>query len=376
MKVVVAPDSFKGSISAPELCAAVKKGILRIYPSASVIELPLADGGEGTMENLVLASGGSVIHKVVKDPLGRPVKAGFGVLGDEETVVIEIAQASGLPLVPLKERNPLLASSFGTGQLVKEALDMGYRKFLIGLGGSATNDAGTGLLKALGMRFFNENGEDLMEGGGALIELDHVDDILLDPRLKDCSFLIASDVTNPLCGPNGASAVFGPQKGATPEDVKTLDKSLTHYSQIVHSTKGINLIDITGGGAAGGIGASLVAFLGATIKPGIEVVMNAIQFEEKISNANLIITGEGKLDAQTLSGKVIAGVTQVAKPQQIPVVAICGQRNLDSKQMDELGLIAGFSIVPGPTTLEASLENASRWTTECTEQIMRLVKFS
>lgn len=374
MNIVVAPDSFKGSISARDICRAVEKGVLRVFPQASVIALPLADGGEGTMENLVFASGGSKFEVVVKGPLGKPVTASIGVLGDKETVVIEMAQASGLTLVSENEKNPFLATSYGTGELIKYALDQNFRKFIIGLGGSATNDGGTGMLKALGVRFFSSDGKELPEGGGALTRLDHFDDSGLDPRIKESSFIIASDVTNPLCGPNGASAIFGPQKGASPEDVTVLDQALLNFGKIVQKQRKIDICQIVGGGAAGGMGAAFVAFLQALIQSGIDVVMDAVQFDEKVKDANFIITGEGKLDSQTLSGKVIAGVSKSAKKHQIPVIALCGGLELDSTQMDKLGIVGGFSIVPGPCSLESAMEKSAKWTEERTEQIMRIAK--
>ncbi|MEK3992247.1 glycerate kinase [Robertmurraya sp. FSL R5-0851] len=374
MKIVVAPDSFKGSISARDICTAVEKGVLRVFPQASVVRLPLADGGEGTLDNLVFASGGTKFEVKVKGPLGKPVKASIGILGDEETAVIEMAQASGLPLVSEDEKNPLLATSYGTGELIKYALDRNYRKFIIGLGGSATNDGGTGMLKALGVRFLNSDGKELPEGGGALLSLDHFDDSDLDPRIKESSFLIASDVTNPLCGLNGASAIFGPQKGASTEDVTLLDQALLNFSEITQKQKEIDLCQIVGGGAAGGMGAALVAFLDASIQSGIDVIMEAIKFEEIIKDANFIITGEGKLDSQTLSGKVIAGVSKVAKKRRIPVIALCGGLQINSTQMDELGIIGGFSIVPGPCSLESAMQNSAKWTEERTEQILRITK--
>ncbi|MBM6618125.1 glycerate kinase [Bacillus suaedaesalsae] len=374
MNIVVAPDSFKGSISARDICTAVEKGVLRVFPQASVVGLPLADGGEGTMENLVYASGGSKFEVVVKGPLGKPVTASVGILGDKETVIIEMAQASGLTLVSENEKKPFLATSYGTGELIKYALDRNYRKFIIGLGGSATNDGGTGMLKALGVRFFSSDGKDLPEGGGALSRLDHFDDSGIDPRIKESSFIIASDVTNPLCGPNGASSIFGPQKGASPEDVTILDQALLNFSKIVQKQRQIDICQIVGGGAAGGMGAALVAFLQASIQSGIDVVMDAVQFGEKVKDANFIITGEGKLDSQTLSGKVIAGVSKMAKKHQIPVIALCGGLELDGNQMDELGIVSGFSIVPGPCTLEGAMEKSAKWMEERTEQIMRLVK--
>lgn len=374
MKIVVAPDSFKGSISARELCASFKKGVLRVFPHAEVVEMPLADGGEGTLENMVYASEGRLVEVEVKDPLGRPIRAAYGVLGDGRTVVIEMAQASGLPLLTEEEKNPLITTSYGTGELIRHALDAGYRHFIIGLGGSATNDGGTGMLRALGVKFYDKDGLPLPEGGGALSHLDHFDESGMDPRIKEAVFTIASDVTNPLCGPDGASAVFGPQKGATPDMVRILDQGLDRFGEIIFRQKGIDIRNVPGSGAAGGVGAALMAFLRAKMKSGIEVVMEAIGFEKSIRDADLVITGEGKLDAQTLSGKVIAGVSRVARSRNVTVIALCGGIQLEGHQLDELGVAAGFSIVPGPCTLEEAMEKASNWVVDRTEQIMRLLK--
>lgn len=373
MKVVIAPDSFKGSLSAPQLCAHIRKGVLRACPTARVVEVPLADGGEGTMTNLVHATRGTITEVVVSGPLGKPTQAAYGVLGDGQTVVVEMAQASGLPLLKKHEKNPLLATSYGTGELIRHALDAGYRRFIIGLGGSATNDGGVGMLRALGMRFLDSAGQPLAEGGAALAELAHIDDAMWDQRVREARFLIASDVTNPLCGPNGASAVFGPQKGATPEMVALLDRALGRFAEVVERKTGKAIRDLPGSGAAGGMGAALLAFMGAEMRPGIDVVLETVQFEQHIRDADLIITGEGKLDSQTLSGKVIAGVCQKAAQYGIPTVALCGGMELTADQCDQLGLLAGFSIVPGPCTLEQATAHAGMWSEARAEQLLRLI---
>jgi glycerate 2-kinase len=374
MKVVIAPDSFKGSISAKDVCTAIKEGIMTVFPEAEVKAVPLADGGEGTLENMVYASNGTLTSIQVNGPMGKEVSAAYGVLGDRETVVIEIAQASGLPLVKPEERNPYTASSYGTGQLIKHALDAGYRRFIIGLGGSATNDGGTGMLTALGLRLFNENGDLLPEGGGYLTQLSYFNDSELDSRFTESTITIASDVVNKLCGPKGASAVFGPQKGANPEMVEHLDHALYHFAEIVYKQKGIDIRKLEGGGAAGGMGAALMAFMGASVHSGIEVVMKEIDFEKHIQDADLILTGEGKLDSQTLSGKVIAGVAKTAKRHQVPVLVLCGGMDLEPASFDKLGILAAFSIVPGPCSLEEGMRNSPKWITERTETIMRIIR--
>jgi len=373
MKIIIAPDSFKGSISAQDLCASIKYGIKKIMPNAEVLSIPLADGGEGTMENIVEATGGRIITTNVLNPIQQSLTAAYGVLGDEKTAVIEMAQASGLPLLTESEKNPLVTTSFGTGQLIKDALDKGYRRFIIGLGGSATNDGGMGILRALGMEFYDENHNPLPEGGGLLSELALIDESSFDSRIYESEILVASDVTNPLCGENGASAIFGPQKGATPDMVRTLDHSLNHFGEIILKQKGIEVRTIPGGGAAGGIGAALVTFLNATIHSGIELIMKEVQFEQKIVGADLIFTGEGKLDHQTLSGKVIMGVSKMAQKHNIPVVALCGQLEINENALQQLGILSAFSVIKGPCTLDTAFEKTAEWTTDTVEKIMRLI---
>lgn len=376
MKIVIAPDSFKGSMSARNVCLAVKKGILRVFPRANVVEVPLADGGEGTVESMVYASTGSIREVEVKDPLGRSVIAAYGVLGDGKTAVIEIAQASGLPLVAEAERNPLITTSYGTGQLILHALDQGYRKFIIGLGGSATNDAGVGMLKALGVKFYDQNGNEISKGGGLLSELAYFDDSGMDSRLNESVFMVASDVTNPLCGYNGASAVFGPQKGATSEMIKTLDQALKRFADIVYKQLGADVRGLPGAGAAGGMGAALMSFLNGRFISGVEIIMEVVGLEEKLKDADLVITGEGRLDSQTLSGKVISGVCKLARKHRIPVIALCGTTKIAGEQMDGLELEAAFPLVPGPCRLTDAMENGPIWAADRTEQVMRLMKIS
>lgn len=372
MKIIVAPDSFKGSISARALCAAVKQGILRVFPEAEVVELPLADGGEGTMENLVYASRGRKVEVEVTGPLGNRVTAAYGVLGDGRTAVIEMAQASGLPLVPAAERNPLVATSYGTGELIAHALDAGFRRFIVGLGGSATNDGGAGMLQALGLALLDESGRPLPPGGAALRRLHRIDASKLDARLRESSFEVACDVTNPLCGPQGASAVFGPQKGATPEMVAVLDEALRHYGECIRRERGIDVLDAPGAGAAGGMGAALLGFLNARMRSGIEMVLEESGWMRHLAGADLIVTGEGKLDAQTLSGKVIAGVCRSAREHGIPVAALCGAMELSGGDMDRLGLAAAFSIAKGPCRLEDAIGHAAEWAADQAEQMMRM----
>lgn len=375
MKIIVAPDSFKGSISASGVCNSVKEGILRVLPDADIHLLPLADGGEGTMENLVAASRGTMKFATVCGPLKEKVKAKYGVLGDGKTVVIEMAQASGLPLISETKRNPLITTSYGTGDLIKLALNEGYREFIVGLGGSATNDGGAGMLRALGMEFYSRDGEVLEGDGGSLSKLAYYDDSHFDHRLKESTFVIASDVTNKLCGENGASFVFGPQKGATPQMVEKLDQALFQFSEVIYKQKGINIRELIGGGAAGGMGSALLAFFNSELKTGINVILEKIKFNIEIEDADLIITGEGKLDEQTKSGKVIKGVSQMAKEKGIPVIALCGRIDLKHSDLDRLGLLSAFSIVPGPCSLDEAFKHSASWITEQTESIMKILKY-
>lgn len=375
MNIIVAPDTFKGSISAKDICVAVHKGVSNVFPEAEVHLVPLADGGEGTLDSLMFASNGQLITTRVKGPLGHEIDAAYGVMKEEQTAVIELAQASGLTLIDPDARNPLLATSYGTGELIRHALNSGYRKFVIGLGGSATNDAGTGILTALGLKIYDQTGELLPNGGGALLNAAYYDDSNLDSRLKESTFIIATDVTNKLCGPEGASAVFGPQKGASSENVDLLDQALNQFAEVVYKQKGIDMRAMTGGGAAGGAGAGLMAFLDAEIKPGINVIMDVMKLEQLMQDADLVITGEGRLDNQTLFGKVISGVCKGAQTYNVPVIALCGSLELEPKSLEQLGLLSAFSIVPGPCSLHESMEMAPKWIAERTEFILRMLKY-
>ncbi|WP_062051826.1 glycerate kinase [Bacillus sp. JCM 19034] len=369
MKVVLAPDSFKGSLDASRVCQIMKEAIHCIDRSVTVQEVPLADGGEGTTDNFVKVTGGERINAVVHDPLYRPIQAFYGVLGDGKTAVIEVAQASGLPLLKEKERNPLITSSYGTGELIKHALDKGYRRFIIGLGGSATNDAGAGILQALGCKLLQENGEDLTLGGGSLSKLATIDLNHFDNRIRESSFRVASDVSNVLCGNDGASAVFGPQKGATAKMVSVLDRNLAHYANVVERLDGTDLLSIKGGGVAGGIGATLVHFFQAEMCSGIELIMEEIDFNTMLLDADLVFTGEGKIDQQTLSGKVVMGVGKETKRLRIPTIAFCGQLDLDHQQLRKIGVTAAFSIVQEACTLEQAIYHSEKWLNETVKNV-------
>lgn len=372
MRILLAPDSFKGSISAIDLCTAMRKGIHAVDATAIVEAVPMADGGEGTVETLVQATDGELRQAQVSDPLGRPVIAQYGVLGDGRTAVIEMAQASGFALLHANERNPLVTTSRGTGELILHAVRAGFRSFVIGLGGSATNDGGAGMLSALGAKMLDSRGNLLSEGGAALTHLAKIELDELDKEVQQCQFVIASDVTNPLCGEHGASAVFGPQKGATVEMVAYLDAALARYGRMLEQLSGRDISSLPGSGAAGGMGAAFMAVFGVACKPGIEAVLEAVQFDKLLDKADLVITGEGRLDRQTLSGKVIAGICARAARHSVPVIALCGEQSLSGEELEKLGLQAAFSIVPKPCDLDTAMQEAAYWTQQQTEQIMRL----
>ncbi len=351
----------------------MRSGVLKAIPTAEVIEIPLADGGEGTLDALLLGANGTrkTIH--VRGPLDESIEASWGFLPDG-TAIIELAQASGLNLTPLEKRDAMRASTFGTGQLIRAALDSGARRFLVGLGGSATTDGATGLLTALGARFFDARDCVLNPGGADLTRLARVDLKFLDARLQKCEFIALCDVTNPLCGTNGAAQIFSPQKGATPEQVARLDAGLSQFAQVTAQTIGRDLQHNSGAGAAGGAGFGLMAFLNAQLKPGIETVLEAAKFSERIEGADLILTGEGTLDSQTLSGKTIAGVCRVAKSKGVSVVALGGRVALSGAQLDELGLKSAFSIVDGPRELNYCLEHGADLIETASERIVRIIR--
>lgn len=373
MKIVLAPDSFKGSAGAARLCGAMEAGIRSVLPDAEIVKLPLADGGEGTMENLVTVTGGQLRRVPTVDPLGRPIEGRYGVLGDGKTAVIELAEASGLPRLAAGERDPRRATTYGTGLLIKAALDAGIRSFIVGLGGSATNDGGAGMLQALGLRLLDGDGRELDRGGAALARLAAIDGSAFDPRIRESRFVAACDVENPLTGPNGASAVFGPQKGADAAAVRELDAALERYAAIAARFTGINVGDMPGAGAAGGAGAALLAFLNAEMRPGAELVMEAAGFADKIRGASWIVTGEGRMDSQTASGKLVSRVCAAARSAGIPVIALCGSIEPDPGLPAALGLTAAFPLAPGPCTLEEALASAEKWAEARAASVFRLI---
>ncbi|MCG9753365.1 glycerate kinase [Vibrio brasiliensis] len=359
MKVVIAPDSYKESLTAMEVATAIESGFKEIMPDAEYIKLPMADGGEGTVQSLVDATGGDIVTVEVTGPLGQPVEGFYGLLGDGSTAVIEMAAASGLHLVEPDERNPLLTTTYGTGELIKAALDRGVDHIIIGIGGSSTNDGGVGMAQALGAKLVDANGVDLPFGGGALADLVSIDLSGLDSRLATVQLEVACDVDNPLCGPKGASHIFGPQKGATPEMVTELDANLAHYAEVIRQTNGKEVINQAGAGAAGGLGAALLGLFDATLRPGISIVMDAVNLAEVVKDADLVITGEGRIDSQTIHGKTPIGVARTAKLYNLPVIGIAGSTAQDCRVVHDHGLDAVYSVVLGATDLPTALKEAA-----------------
>ncbi|MFV0261600.1 MAG: glycerate kinase [Kluyvera sp.] len=358
MKIVIAPDSYKESLSALEVASAIEAGFREIYPDAEYIKLPVADGGEGTVEAMVAATQGRVIEVEVTGPLGESVAGFYGISGDERCAFIEMAAASGLELLPPARRNPLKTTSWGTGELIRHALDRGVTRIIIGLGGSATNDGGAGMVQALGAKLLTAEGQAIAPGGAGLATLAKIDISGLDSRLARCQIDVACDVTNPLIGDEGASVVFGPQKGATPEMVKQLDEALAHYAERIAQDLDLDVLALEGGGAAGGMGAALYAFCGAKLRPGIDIVTEALHLDTLVADADLVITGEGRIDSQTIHGKVPVGVARVAKRYQIPVIGIAGSLTADVGVVHQHGLDAVFSVIYRICSLDEALAEA------------------
>ncbi len=359
MKIVIAPDSYKESLSALDVATAIELGFREIFPQAEYIKLPVADGGEGTVEAMVAATQGRIVEVTVTGPLGTQVEGFYGLSGDEQSAFIEMAAASGLELVLPEQRNPLITTSWGTGELIRHALDAGVKHIIIGIGGSATNDGGAGMVQALGAKLLDSEGNALGQGGGALETLARIDISELDRRLHDCRIEVACDVTNPLTGKEGATAIFGPQKGATPEMITRLDAALAHYAELIKRDLDLDVLDLAGGGAAGGMGAALFAFCGAELRQGIEIVTDALHLDRYVAEADLVITGEGRIDSQTVHGKVPVGVAKVAKRYNKPVIGIAGSLTADVGVVHEHGIDAVFSVIYGICTLDDALKNAA-----------------
>ena len=373
MKILVAPQEFKGSISALSVAEAAETGVMRVFPEAEVVLCPVADGGDGTLETLVEVSGGEVRTCSVQNPIGETITAQWGAMGDGVTAVIEMARTSGLALLSLDERDPLNSSTFGLGQAILEALNQGFRKFIVGIGGSATNDAGAGMAQALGATLLNAEGKSIPFGGAALADLRSIDISKMDTRIENSQFMVACDVSNPLTGDEGASAVYGPQKGATPEMVAQLDNALLNFAEIVKKDIGKNVSEISGAGAAGGLGAGMLAFMGAELKAGVDIVLETVQLREKLSDVDLVITGEGGMDFQTVYNKDPIGVARIAGEFNIPTIAIAGLLGQNFTVVHDHGIRAATSIVDGPISLEESSERASELISNSVEESLRFI---
>ena len=374
MKILIAPDSFKDCLPASEVALSIELGILKVFPNAEIIKIPLADGGEGTVEALVNATGGKIINIQVHDPLMRKIDSFFGILGDRKTAIIEMAAASGLELLTEKERNPWLTTTFGTGELIKAALDFGCQTILIGIGGSATVDGGAGMVQALGAELLDKKNKSIAKGGKGLAQLNTINTDTLDVRLKGKKIWVACDVKNPLLGENGAAKVYGPQKGANPEMINKLEQNLAHYSEVIETQLGIAIANIPGTGAAGGLGAGFMAFLNAEIKPGFELISEIVNLAEQIVNADLVITAEGKIDYQTRFGKTPAGVAGIAKNFNKPLLAFAGSLGPGVESLNELGFTSIIPITDKPMSLQESITNAGELLMNAAERTMRILE--
>ncbi len=374
MKVVIAPQSFKGSISALDAARAMEQGVKRVFPDMETVLAPVADGGDGTLETLVEATEGDIRSATVTGPIGEPVEAEWGALGDGETAMIEMARTSGLALLSLDERDPLRATTYGLGEIIREALDAGFRSFIVGIGGSATNDGGAGMAQALGVRLLDESGNDLPPGGAALAGLRKIDASGLDARAAASQFSVACDVSNPLTGPEGASAVYGPQKGATPELVEQLDAALGNFAEVVERDIGRSIDDVPGSGAAGGLGGGMMAFLDGSLRAGVDIVLDQVGLNEQLEGADLVITGEGQLDFQTVYHKAPIGVTWRAKERGIPVIAISGSLGQGFEDVHPEGIDAVASIVCAPMSLDEASTRSGELISDAVAEAMRFMK--
>ena len=374
MKILIAPQAFKGSISAVDAAAAMREGVLRVLLDAEVSAVAVADGGDGTLETLVEGSGGEIHQIEVTGPLGERRTAEWGAMGDGATAVVEMARTSGLALVPDEKRNPLITTTFGLGEAIIHAIDAGYRRFIIGIGGSATNDAGAGMAQALGIRLLDSGGKDLEFGGAALSKLNNIDMSGLNDAVRSCEFLVACDVNNPLTGPTGASAIYGPQKGATPEMIESLDAALLHFAEVVKRDIGVEINDVPGSGAAGGLGGGMIAFANGELRAGVDIVLDTVRLDDYLAGCNLVITGEGSMDHSTIYNKAPVGVAERAKKLGIPVVGISGSLGTGFQDVHEHGIDALASITPGPMTLDEASERAAELISNATEQVLRFMR--
>jgi glycerate 2-kinase len=375
VKIVIAPDSFKGNLTSLEVAKAIEKGVQRVLPKANCVKVPMADGGEGTVQSLVDAMGGKFVYRKVSGPDGVVIRARYGLLADKLTAVIEMAEASGLPLIAESERNPLTATSHGTGELIIDAINKGAQKIIIGIGGSATNDGGAGMAQALGVKFLDSRGREIrtLAAGGMLNRIADINMENIHVGLKKCKIIVASDVDNPLCGKRGASYVFGPQKGATPAMVKRLDSNLNHFARLIKNRLNINVRSLKGAGASGGLGAGLVAFAGAKLQSGVDIVMQATDFESHLNKADLVITGEGRVDFQTAFGKTPAGIAKVAKKHKVPVIAIGGGLSDDASGVFNFGIDGLDSAIARDMPLQEALAGSRKFISNAAERAMRMI---
>ncbi len=374
IKIVIAPQSFKAGLTGANVAKAIEQGVLAVFPTAETVKIPVADGGDGTLEALVGNTGGRYFDTRVTGPLGLPVSASWGVMGDGSTAVVEMAQASGLALVPLQQRDPRITTTYGTGEIILEVLNKGYRRIIIGLGGSATNDGGVGMAQALGVKFLDHNGKDLAFGGKALSRLARIDISDLHIGVSEAEVTAAADVTNSLCGPTGASLVYGPQKRGTPDVIRRLDEALEHFSQVVKRDLGIDVKDVPGAGAAGGLGAGLIAFLDGEIRLGIDLVSQVLGLKEKLEGADMVITGEGRLDASSVFDKAPIGVARMAKANNTPVIVMAGSLGQGYRDVYEHGIDAVVPILDRPMRFDESIARTRELLTEATERTMRLLQ--
>lgn len=373
MRVLIATDSFKGSLKSLEAAAIIEKGIRRVYSAAQVEKIAIADGGEGTVEAMVESLQGEYRYAEVSDPIGNKVRARYGIVNGD-TAIIEMAEASGLSLVPQDRRNPLTTSTYGTGELIRDALSRGCRKILLGIGGSATNDGGMGMAAALGVKFLDQDGEPLAMGGGFLDRLQNIDISSIMPLVNETEFVAACDVNNPLCGERGASRVFGPQKGASPQMVELLDRNLRHYADIIKKDLAIDVLDAPGAGAAGGLGAGLMVFCKAKLMKGMDIVLDTINIDDRIQEADIVITGEGKLDEQTAYGKVPVGIGLRAKKYGKPVFAIAGSIAQGAELVYQQGIDSAMSAIAAPMTIDEAISESPRLIEEASERLFRIIR--
>ena len=374
MKVIIAPQGFKDSVSALTAAKAIERGVLAAEPEASTVLVPVADGGDGTLDALVNSTSGQVFQSTVIGPLGQPLEAMWGVMGDGQTVVVEMARASGLALVPPKQRDPRITTTYGTGQIIKEALDRGFNRIIVGLGGSATNDGGTGMATALGARFLDEEGHTISAGGAALARLANIDAGKLHAGLANATIVGATDVSNPLCGPTGASAIYGPQKGASPEVVAELDAALLNFARVVHRDLGQDVSELPRAGAAGGLGAGLVVFAGAQLKSGIDMVCDVLGFDGHLEGADLVITGEGRADQSTIYDKAPAGVARRALLQNVPTILLAGSLGPGHEELYQHGIAGVVCIADRPMSIAQSLKRTEELLEAAAQRTIRLLQ--